>query len=204
MTKFLAIIHFFALSLRLATTPVTLAFSARGMISTRRPSLQPGSFEQRNQLGHSFSGRIPSSLASTEDDDREYARVRRERRNVPEGDDEDGDDDRQAGDYYSRNARVGGDRAYSEDEESWDYLDEDLDDDDDEDEEDYDLFGTVLIPNPLLDSIDPDGAADRFPELARDPRFWFDMVLFIAFLDFLSYAGPRDPFPDLPMYFPGV
>jgi hypothetical protein len=199
MTKQAVMIYFSALLFALPTP--MLAFTPSATIATRRPSLLL-SFEQRNQLGHSFSGRILSSLASTENDDREFARVRRERRNFPEGDD-DVEDDRQAGDYYSRNTRVSGDRTYSEDDESWDYLDDDLDDDD-EDEEGYDLFGTVLIPNPLLDSIDPDGAADRFPELARDPRFWFDMVLFIAFLDFLSYAGPRDPFPDLPMYFPGV
>lgn len=80
-------------------------------------------------------------------------------------------------------------------------LDEEIyDDEDDEDEEEYDLFGNELIPNPLLDSIDPDGAAERFPELARDPRFWFDMALFIAFLNFLSSVGPRDPFPDIPMF----
>jgi hypothetical protein len=197
MTRLAAILHFSALSFTLPTS-LTLAFTASGAIATRRQS-----FEHRNELGPAFSGRMISSLASTENDNREFARVRRERRNDPEGDDET-EDDRTAGDYYARNARVSGDRAYSEDDESWDYLDEDLDDDDDDEKEDYDLFGTVLIPNPLLDSIDPDGAADRFPELARDPRFWFDMVLFIAFLDFLSYAGPRDPFPDLPMYFPGV
>ena len=88
------------------------------------------------------------------------------------------------------------------------YYDDDLEDDeydtwDDEvweesSEEEYDLFGNEIIPNPLLDSIDPDGAAERFPELARDPRFWFDIVLFLAFLDFLSFVGPRDPFPDIP------
>jgi hypothetical protein len=82
-----------------------------------------------------------------------------------------------------------------------DELDEEYDDfdEDDEDvEEENDLFGNVLIPNPLLDAMDPDGAAERFPELAQDPRFWFDMILFVAFLDFLSFAGPRDPFPDIP------
>lgn len=61
--------------------------------------------------------------------------------------------------------------------------------------EDYELLGDYLVPNPLLDSIDPDGAAERFPEIASDPRFWFDMLLFITFLDFVSYAGPRNPFP---------
>jgi hypothetical protein len=137
-------------------------------------------------------------LSSSNDDDFEYARVRRDRRSGSRSEMEDDnqiqvdEDDRT--DYYSQTAGKSFDDDIGED---WEYLDED-------DEEEYDMFENVLIPNPLLDSIDPDGAAERFPELARDPRFWFDMVLFIAFLDFLSYAGPRDPFPDLPMYFPGV
>ena len=100
-------------------------------------------------------------------------------------DDEDDDD----GEYY--------DDEYDY-EEIWD---DDYEDDDDEIEIDTDkLIEDVVVPNPLLDSIDPDGAADRFPELARDPKFWIDMCLFIAFLNFLSFAGPRDPFPDLPWY----
>jgi hypothetical protein len=80
--------------------------------------------------------------------------------------------------------------------------DDDWDEDDDleDDDEDHDLFGNYIIPNPLLDSIDPDGAADRFPELARDPRFWIDMALFVAFLNFLSSVGPRDTLPDIPWY----
>ena len=84
------------------------------------------------------------------------------------------------------------------------YYDEDESDDDDFlyteiDDEDRELLSDALIPNPLLDSIDPDGAAERFPEIASDPRFWFDVVLFIAFLNFLSWAAPRDPYPDLPI-----
>ena len=88
------------------------------------------------------------------------------------------------------------DAAYNK----YDDDDEEFDDDDDENEEEYGLFSDVVIDNPLLDSIDPDGAADRFPELASDPKFWFDIVLFLAVLEFLSSVGPRDPFPDLPWY----
>lgn len=83
----------------------------------------------------------------------------------------------------------------------YDVQDEYNDDDDDiwdDDEEEYDMFGNDIIPNPILDSMDPDGAAERFPELARDPRFWFDMLLFVTFLDLLSIIGPRDPYPDIP------
>jgi len=131
-------------------------------------------------------------------DERELVRVRRKRRSSRYYDEEEDNDDRnqQAQESY-----------YDDDEEDedWDEDDEDWDDEDDEDlmsnRGDYDyLFGDAIIPNPLLDSIDPDGAAERFPELARDPRFWFDMALFIAFLNFLGFAGPRDPFPDIPWY----
>lgn len=106
-------------------------------------------------------------------------------------------------DYYRRD-RTDNDnepsqgRYYDDDYEDDEY-DVDFDEDDDDDDK-YDLFANEIIPNPLLDSIDPDGAADRFPELARDPRFWFDMVLFISFLNFLSDLGPRDPFPDIPLF----
>ncbi len=86
-----------------------------------------------------------------------------------------------------------------EDEGFFDDLDDEDNDDEDEDYEDDsdEVFSNTLIPNPILDSIDPDGAAERFPELAADPRFWFDMFLFIAFLNFISFIGPRNPFPEM-------
>lgn len=126
-----------------------------------------------------------------DDEEREYARVRRRGggRAYYEDDDDDGD----AYQVYSGRQRRG-ENVYDEelDDDQDEYYD---DDDEEEDEEEYELFGNAIIPNPLLDSIDPDGAHERFPELARDPRFWFDMLLFVMFLDFLSYAGPRDPLP---------
>jgi len=72
-----------------------------------------------------------------------------------------------------------------------------------EDVNDYShLFENVILPNPLLDSMDPDGTADRFPELFSDGNFWRDMVLLILFLDFLSAVGPQsNPFPDLPWFY---
>lgn len=78
-----------------------------------------------------------------------------------------------------------------------DEYDDDNDEDYEDDDESRDVFSNTVIPNPILDSIDPDGAAERFPELAADPRFWFDMFLFIAFLNFISFIGPRNPFPDI-------
>ena len=100
-----------------------------------------------------------------------------------------------------RGFRDDDDEAYNKyDDEDEDEDDEDYDEDDDEDDDEYGLFSDVIIDNPLLDSIDPDGAAERFPELASDPKFWIDMVLFLIILDFISWVGPRNPFPDLPWY----
>lgn len=138
-------------------------------------------------------------------DDREYAHVRRGRgggKHRFDDAEEEGDDYYEKGDASRRTT----DNPYYRDSDSydgdeWDFIDdlEDKWDGDLEEMEKHDLLGNVLIPNPLLDNIDPDGAAERFPELAKDPRFWFEIVLFLAFLDFLSFVGPRDPFPDLPL-----
>ena len=89
---------------------------------------------------------------------------------------------------------------YDEEDES------DTDDDDDDDDdwmmEERNLFENVLVPNPLLDAMDPDGTADRFPELFSDGKFWRDMILLVLFLDFLSTVGPQsNPFPDLPWFY---
>jgi len=143
---------------------------------------------------------------SSKSDDEDYVRVParrkggRERRKYYDKDDkedefeggEDYDDGEREGKYYD---------DWGDEDDDWDGEYEDEGDDEVEFDIDPDrLLEDVLVPNPLLDSIDPDGAADRFPELARDPRFWIDMALFIAFLNFISFAGPRDPFPDLPWY----
>lgn len=153
-----------------------------------------------------------SSPSDNDDDDKEYARVRRRRRRGrtypdEEEEEESGFDERDLHDSRSppRHERRSSEATYNNEDEWIDYerldgLLSDGDDYDDEDEEEYDLMGNVLIPNPLLDSMDPDGAAERFPELASDPRFWFDMVLFVAFLNFLSFAGPQDPYPDIPWF----
>ena len=141
-----------------------------------------------------------SSLNNNDEQEREYARVRRRgaRRQREQEDEAIVDDATDRSRSRSRPNEV-----YDNDEWiDYDRLDDLLDDDDDYiyDEEEYDLMSNVLIPNPLLDSMDPDGAAERFPELAADPKFWFDMVLFVAFLNFLSFCGPQDPFPDIPWY----
>eukprot|EP00545_Synedropsis_sp_CCMP1620_P012420 CAMPEP_0119011108 /NCGR_PEP_ID=MMETSP1176-20130426/5462_1 /TAXON_ID=265551 /ORGANISM="Synedropsis recta cf, Strain CCMP1620" /LENGTH=169 /DNA_ID=CAMNT_0006963883 /DNA_START=13 /DNA_END=522 /DNA_ORIENTATION=- len=48
-----------------------------------------------------------------------------------------------------------------------------------------------LIPNPLLDNIDPEGSSERMGELFSDQKFWFDIGLLLLFLNFLDNL--RDP-----------
>ena len=66
----------------------------------------------------------------------------------------------------------------------------DLDDDefDDEFEDDYNPTSyNGIIPNPLLDAMDPDGVYERLgPELFSDWTFWRDAVLFCVFLAFFT------------------
>lgn len=130
-----------------------------------------------------------SRLCAEIDDDereREFARVRRRRSRYEEDDGYESESIMDAADMLE-------DEGFFDDLDDEDYDDEDYDDED----ESRDVFSNTVIPNPLLDSIDPDGSAERFPELASDPRFWFDMFLFIAFLNFISFIGPRNPFPDM-------
>jgi hypothetical protein len=132
-----------------------------------------------------------------DEDDLEMARVRRSRRESRQFDENKQEQD---GNYYDtgRDTQSNSKQEYDDNDEDYTDWEDDEDYDEDDDEIDYELLGNILVPNPILDSIDPDGAAERFPELARDPRFWFDMLLFVAFLDFVAYAGPRNPLPDLP------
>ncbi|VEU35368.1 unnamed protein product [Pseudo-nitzschia multistriata] len=152
----------------------------------------------RSRLGASASG----FDGEDDDDDRERvpARVRR-RRGRAYDDDEEYDDDR-----YEPGGRRGGDDSigYAADRLEEDGIFDEMDDDDEyyedddlENDESYDTFSNTVIPNQLLDSIDPDGSAERFSEIATDPKFWFDMVLFITVLDLISFIGPRNPFQDV-------
>jgi len=76
-------------------------------------------------------------------------------------------------DYYDDD-----DDEYDDDEYDDDEYEEDYDDDDDEVD---DLLNDEIIPNTLLDQIDPDGAIERFPELVADGNFWRDSFLFTTF-----------------------
>jgi len=83
------------------------------------------------------------------------------------------------------------DDDYEEDyEEEYD-SDDDVDDDDDDDDED-DFEEGILIPNPILDSVDPEGAAERIGELFEDPKFFRDMAV-VAFVVWVVYFLTFDP-----------
>jgi hypothetical protein len=180
--------------------------------STARPSCNVRTLSTTSTISQrymtSLDARRKGDLEDDDDDNDEYY-----------GDDKEGDgDDSDGGGIFARvRRRRGGRRYYDDDEDDVDREDADVgraadrleargifdrfdddDDDDDEEEETGGILEDVLIPNPILDRIDPDGAAERFPELARDPRFWLDIFLFLAFINFVSFIGPRNPFPDLP------
>lgn len=165
--------------------------------STSNPSWRSISAPSRSQLS--------ASVSDIDDDEKErvLARVRRRRGRKAHEDDEIYEVDDDFDDDGARRSRRGDDSvSYAadmlEDEGLlYDLNDDCLDDDFDDDDESHDTFSNTLIPNQILDSIDPDGAAERFPELVSDPRFWFDLFLFIVFLDFVSFVGPRNPFLDV-------
>lgn len=110
------------------------------------------------------------------------------------------EEDRFIEEYYETKERP----YYEEEEEDEDYdEEEDYDDDDDEDyyddDNDIDDFdfkemkndydGDILIPNPILDQVDPEGAGERFGEIVRDPIFWRDLILVVAIFNFCEYVA---------------
>jgi hypothetical protein len=140
-----------------------------------------------------------------ENDDFEFARVGRRRRRDRYSNDNDSDNandgayassssssrtnrQRQGYQYDDDNNNSRDDDLYDEvdfddDEEDADYYDEEDDDDD------YDDEYNDIIPNALLDQIDPDGAIERMPELLSDPQFYRDVA--ITFALFMVYALNR-------------
>ena len=120
-----------------------------------------------------------------DEDDFEYARVGRRRQRDKYDNDKMYDD-------YSSSSQTRGTRDYVDDDELYDEVDFDdvFDDDDDDDDDDfYDDEYNDIIPNALLDQIDPDGAIERMPELLSDPQFYRDVA--IVFVLFLIYALNR-------------
>jgi hypothetical protein len=137
-----------------------------------------------------------------DDNDNNNDNEDRERVRVPRGGRGRGsrqyEEDRSIEEYYETKERP----YYEEEEEDDEDYDEDYDDDDedyyedDNDIDDYDLKetqndydGDILIPNPILDQVDPEGAGERFGELVRDPIFWRDVILVVAVFNFCEYVA---------------
>lgn len=112
------------------------------------------------------------------DKDYEYANLRRRRYGKFANDDTYKDGASASTSSGSRNRS-----EYDVEEDEFDDFDSEYEDEyDDQGDEDDDFDD--IIPNPLLDQIDPDGAIERLPELFSDPQFWKDSTIwfFIAFL----------------------
>ena len=95
---------------------------------------------------------------------------------------------REEGGYYDERQATtsGSSRRYQDNVEFFDLDDDDDDDDDDEGGSDEEIYNGI-IPNPLLDAMDPDGVYERLgPELFRDWTFYRDLALFVAFLAFFT------------------
>lgn len=175
----------------------TLHNSRRLSISRIPSSALLTSFQCHNRLGARVSN-YDDDNEDEEEKDLEFARVRRNRgRRTYDDVDDDMYEDEEESRSRRKSSSVMDAADVLEGEGFFDGFDDDEYDDEDEDDESYDMFSNTLIPNPILDSIDPDGSAERFPELASDPRFWFDMFIFIAFLNFISFIGPRNPFIEI-------
>lgn len=190
----------FSSSLLSSSFPLNTLYNNRRLsVSIISSSPLMTSFQYQNRLGASISNYDDDDDEEEKEKDPEFARVRRNRGRRTYDDVDDDDIYEESVESRSRrNSSSVMDAAdILEEKGFFDDLDDDEYEDEDEDDESYDMFSNTLIPNPILDSIDPDGSAERFPELAADPRFWFDMFIFIAFLNFISFIGPRNPFPEI-------
>lgn len=122
-----------------------------------------------------------------DDDARERVRVPRGGRRRRFNDDEDEEfEERRERRYYDEDDDDD-DEYYDDDEEYDDEFDVDFEFNRVEVDEEY--ASDILIPNPILDNIDPDGAGERFGEIARDPTFWRDLILVIAIFNFCEYVA---------------
>ena len=181
------------------STPVQVPLTKVGM--TTKAIFQSHPFripspknEERTAFVFASSHTCISSLMQLEsrrldydedEDDFEYARVGRRRRGDRYDDDKIYDDP-------STSSRSRGTREYMDDDELYDEVDFDDDfdyDDDNADEDFYDDEYNDIIPNVLLDQIDPDGAIERMPELLSDPQFYRDVGIVLVL--FLIYALNR-------------
>jgi len=153
-------------------------------------SLQPQ--QHSPSFTHPHKRATRNTLLHLHDNDDDYDDGERVR--VPRG----GRRRRYEDEYETRQER----RYYDDDEEDEYYDDEYYDEDDDDDDDEFDVdfefdrvvvdeeyASDILIPNPILDNVDPEGAGERFGEIAKDPTFWRDVLIAIAVFNFCEYVA---------------
>ena len=114
------------------------------------------------------------AIDDDEDDDRDFAYAGR--RSGRRG--------REEGGYSDDRQPTGSSGRYQDNVEFFDLDDDDLFDDDyDEKNDAYEETYNGIIPNPLLDAMDPDGVYERLgPEMFSDWTFYRDVALFAIVL----------------------
>jgi hypothetical protein len=145
---------------------------------------------QQHQQHESLALYARETNDDDDDDDRERVKVPRGARRRRYYDEEEEQDE-----YYDT-TDAADDRYYYKDDEN-DYNDDDEDEEDEFDmnfefnrvEIDEEYEADILIPNPILDNVDPEGASERFGEIAKDPTFWRDLLLVIAVFNFCEYVA---------------
>ena len=118
-------------------------------------------------------------LDDEDDAERDFAYARRGRRG------------REEGGYYDDQPSSSSSSSSNKFQDNVEFFDLDDDDDEFENEVAGDIYDDEkfngIIPNPLLDAMDPDGVYERLgPELFKDWTFFRDMALFAAFLAFFT------------------
>ena len=186
---FLGVAHCFTIAP--ASKPLGSISSHSSLLQQRpRQTKSPRTFLSMNMNRKKGDGDGDDDDDEKEDDDFEFARVGRRRGRGRFDDDYEDVGERTAASRDGESGTGTGTnrRDYESDYEEIDLDDEDDDDyydsDDEDDEDDYD----DIIPNALLDQIDPDGAIERLPELFSDPQFWKDSAIwfFLGFLYLLN------------------
>ena len=154
--------------------------SHRLLQQQHKPEPTPGTVQKARGFADDFDDFDDDD--DDEDDDRELVYARRSGRRG-----------REEGSYYDEEDTTSSSRSrkYQDNVEFFDLDDDDeiFDDDFDRRNSDdlYEETYNGIIPNPLLDAMDPDGVYERLgPELFKDWTFWRDMILFAAFLTFFT------------------
>jgi hypothetical protein len=156
-----------------AFAPYTSCTSSLRLLQQHKSVPTPRTLQQARGFADDFDD------DDDEEDDRELVYARRSGRRG-----------REEGAYNDEDTSSFGSRKYQDNVEFFDLDDDDMFEDDFDRKSNDDIYAETyngIIPNPLLDAMDPDGVYERLgPELFKDWTFWRDMILFAAFLAFFT------------------